>query len=491
MKKLFLLSVALLSVSCLSAQDMTSLFKVQDEKILQPAWGKIVPVCNCEDLKKLALPNTTIQSAELKADDSTCRVIAIVNNPPSNDRVTVTVALPVRKWNGRFYGIGGGGFMSGNPFFLNFPVSQGFACVTTDAGHQGGSGSFALDTVEHRLRWQEVRDFAYEGIHDMTVTGKELVKAFYGKDPAFSYFVGGSTGGRQAMMEAQRFPDDYDGIMSYFPAINWGRLLVADLWPQAVMNDEGNYVAKEKLDAVTKAVIAACDSNDGATDGVIDDPVNCKWDPKEYVGASTPAGVFTEADARVVRRIWEGAHTQDGKFLWYGMTRGTNLLDLTGTRGNPLSGNPFGISLEWVRYFLLRDPHWDIRSLTWTEFELLFNQSVDQYTEVIGTEKTDLTGFRDHGGKLIIMHGLADQLVAPQGTIEYFRKMQKTMGGPEATSKFARLFLVPGTNHSLGGAGSSPVASLDALVLWVEKGKAPDSVKTAKNKVPGRILKPF
>lgn len=305
---------------------MQSLFKLSDRNLLRPVYNEVTPVCSCEDLMKITLPNIVIKSAVLSAGDSSCRITAVIIHPPSKDQVTVSIALPVKNWNGHFYGMGGGGFLAGHPLFLGFPLPQGFAAGVTDAGHDGGSGSFALDTPEHRLRWQEICDFAYLGIHDMTVVRKELVKAFYGKPAGYSYFVGGSTGGRQAMMEAQRYPGDYDGIMSYFPAINWSRLLTADLWPQAVMNDENNYFSKAKLEAVTKAVIAAADGDDGTVDWVIDDPFNCTWDPGEFTGTLVGEEVFSEADADVVRRIWEGPRTYDGKFLWYGLTRGTNLI---------------------------------------------------------------------------------------------------------------------------------------------------------------------
>lgn len=484
---MFLLTILL--TSGLMAQDWASLFKVRDNNILKPVYGTVEPICSCEDLLKLALDNTIIESSEFNPSDSTCRVRAVVNHPPSEDRVTVYMALPVKNWNGRLYGMGGGGFMAGIPLLLNFPASQGFASVVTDAGHPGGSGSFALDTVQHRLRWQEIRDFAYQGIHDMTVVGKALAEAYYGQPAAYSYFIGGSTGGRQGMMEAQRFPDDYDGIMSYFPAINWSQLLVADLWPQVVMNDEGNYVSKAKLEAITSAVIQACDGDDGVIDGVIDDPFSCAWDPGEFTGSATGDSYFSEADAKVVRRIWEGPRTHDGRFLWYGLTRGSRLTDLAGTNGEPLSGVPFEVSFDWIRYFLLLDPQYDIRSLTWAEFELLFNQSVDQYSEVIGTDNPDLSGFRDNGGKLMIIHGLADQLVPPQGTIDYFGKMQTVMGGSEATSDFARLFLVPGTDHSLSGAGPLPSGQLDALIRWVEEEKAPDYINTQLKDKSGNMIR--
>lgn len=489
MKKSILFLISLLITVGVWGQPLLSLFTVSDESTLKPVYDNTVPVCSCEDLLKLSIPDTKIESAVFMESDSTCRVTVVVNHPPSSDRVTVYLALPVKNWNGRLCGMGGGGFMSGIPMFLGIPASQGFAAGVTDAGHVGGSGSFALDRESGRLRWQEIRDFAYQGIHDMTVVGKAVVEAYYGKPAMYSYFVGGSTGGRQAMMEAQRFPEDYDGILSYYPAINWGRLLMADLWPQAVMNDEGNYVSAAKLDAVTTAVVLASDGDDGVVDGVIDYPFNCTWDPGEFVGTTVGDEVFTEADANVVRRIWEGPHTYDGKFMWYGQTRGTRLTELAGTNGSPLTGAPFMISLEWVRYFLVLNPEWDIKSLTWAEFEQLFNQSVDQYTDVIGTEDTDLSRFRDHGGKLIIMHGLADQLVAPQGTIAYFNKMNQRMGGINVASRFARLYLVPGVDHSLFGAGPTPVGQFDALVRWVEEGRAPYRIIAELKDEEGKIIR--
>jgi hypothetical protein len=489
MKKPLLSLLTLLLTSGLMAQDLVSLFRIRDEGILEPVFGTVEPACGCGDLINLALDNTVIESARLSADGNTCRVTAVVTHPPAEDRVTVYMALPANNWNGRIYGMGGGGFMAGIPLFLTIPATQGFASVVTDAGHPGGSGSFALDTVQNRLRWQEIRDFAYQGIHDMTIVAKELTEAFYGKPAAYSYFVGGSTGGRQGMMEAQRFPGDYDGILSYFPAINWSRLVVADLWPQVVMNDEGNYVPQAKLEAVTSEVIEACDGDDGVIDGVIGDPFSCLWDPGEFTGTPVGDSYFTEADANVVLRIWEGARTHDGKFLWYGLTRGTRLTDLAGTKGDPLRGVPFDVSFEWIRYFLLNDPQYDIKSLTRAEFELLFDQSVDQYTEVIGTDNPDLSGFRDQGGKLMVIQGLADQLVPPQGTMDYFGKVQRVMGGPAAASEFARLFLVPGADHSLSGAGPLPSGQLDALIRWVEEDNAPDYIHTELKDKEGHLIK--
>lgn len=441
----------------------------------KPVYADSDPIRTPGDLYKVALPNTTIDLVEIDPEDGSCRVTATVTHPPANDRVKVWIALPMENWNGRFRGNGGGGFRGGGISSLKGPVKQGYATGATDTGHEGGRGSFALGD-DGRLNWQEIRDNAYLGIHAMTVVGKALTQAFYGKPPRYSYFVGNSTGGRQGLMEAQRYPDDYDGILSGCPAINWHRFLPADLWPQAVMFDAGNFVSKEKLEAATVAATVACDGADGVTDGVVDDPTQCAWDPQALVGTSVGDSTFTATDADVIRQIWQGARGHDGRFLWYGMTRGTDLSAVAGTTGSPLVGRPFGIALDWFRYFLLQDPQWDASTLTRAEFELLWNQSFEQYGTVIGTDDPDLSRFRDRGGKVIITHGLLDHQIPAQGSIDYYRRVRRQMGGKERTAEFARLFLMPGLDHGFRGGGPAPARErlMAAIISWVEEGKAPD-----------------
>jgi hypothetical protein len=447
----------------------------------------ITPVCSCESLTNVALPNITIDSATVDTSNRMCRVDASVTHPPSGDRVKVFIGLPLTNWNGRFRGNGGGGFLGGHPAALRGPVAQGYAAGATDTGHEGGSGSFALD-ANGRLNWQSIRDNAYLGIHDMTVVGKALTKAFYGKAPRYSYFVGSSTGGRQGLMEAQRYPEDYDGIISGCPAINWHRFIPAIFWPQAVMVSSKNFVPKAKLQAVTAAAIAACDGADGVTDGILDDPLRCAYDPKALVGTKVGDDTFTDADAEVVRKIWEGPRRQDGSFLWHGLTRDTDLFALAGTGGSPLKGRPFGIPLEWFQYFLLHDPKWDWTTITPAQFELLWQQSVDQYGDVIGTDNPDLSGFRDRGGKIIIYHGLADQLIPAEGTVDYYKRVQAQMGGAKKTAQFARLFLAPGVDHGFRGAGPTPIGVSDAIVRWVEEGKAPEKLMAEKRNASGKVI---
>src|SRR5439155_1548859 len=261
----------------------------------KPLFPDATPVCPCESLARVSLPNTTIDSAAIDSSDGSCRVTATVTHRPSGDRVRIFIGLPATNWNGRFRGTGGGGFLGGSANNLRGPVTQGYAAGATDTGHEGGSGSFALDG-NGRLNLQSIVDNAYLGIHEMTVVGKALTQAFYGKAPRYSYFMGGSTGGRQGLMEAQRYPNDYDGIVSACPAINWHRFLPADLWPQVVMLAATNFMPKSKFDSATAAAVAAYDALDGVTDGVIDDPARCVYDPKTLVGSESGGSAFTEAD---------------------------------------------------------------------------------------------------------------------------------------------------------------------------------------------------
>lgn len=454
----------------------------------KPLFPGIKPACSCEELAKVSLPDTTIDSAKLDPSNGWCRVTATVTHPPAGDRVKVFIALPVTNWNGRFQGTGGGGFLGGSPAALRGPVSQGFAAGATDTGHEGGSGKFALD-ANGRLNWQLIVDNAYLGIHDMTVVGKALTQAFYGKAARYSYFVGGSMGGRQGMMEAQRFPNDYDGIVSLCPAVHLHRFAPALLWPQVVMLATSNFVSKAKLDAATAAAVAACDASDGLIDGVIADPWQCGYDPKSMVGSKFGDETFTEADANVIRKIWEGPRGRDGMFIWYGMERGADLFAIAGTTNSPsLTGKPFSISLEWFQYFLAQDPKWDWTTLTPGRFELLWKQSVEQYGAIYGTDDPDLTRFRDRGGKVIIIHGLTDQLIPAAGSIEYYKQIQQRMGGPKQAAKFARLFLAPGVDHGFRGAGPTPIGHMEAIIRWVEQGQAPDKLMAERRDANKKLI---
>jgi feruloyl esterase len=439
------------------------------------------PVRSCESLTSVALPNTTIESAALAPNSqNVCLVTAITTHPPIGDRVRIWIAIPMSNWNGRFLGNGGGGFSGGNAGSVTAPAAAGYAAGATDTGHEGGSGSFALD-ANGRLDWQSIRNNAHVGIHEMTVTGKALTQAAYGVAPRYSYFNGCSTGGRQGLSEVQRYPQDYNGVASGAPAINWNRFHVQHAWGPVVMNAANNAVAPCKLAAATAAAIASCDTIDGVKDGVIEDPKRCSYDPKALIGTSAAdCGAFTEGDANVLRKLWEGPRRQDGTFLWYGLPRGADLNALWTSRGTPLRPVPFGISMDWFRYFLAQDPKFDGNSLTPASFERFWDQSVEQYGAVFGTDNPDLTAFRNRGGKAIVWHGWADQLISAEGTVDYYTRVQQQMGGARRTNEFIRLFMAPGVAHCGGGAGPAPTGQLEALLAWVEEGKAPESLRATR-----------
>ena len=444
------------------------------------------PVRSCESLTEVDLPDTTIESAV--SDGDACRVTAITTHPPVGDRVTIWVGLPMSGWNGRFLGTGGGGFLGGSPNGIDQPVGQGFAAGATDTGHEGASGSFALGDGD-RLNWQSIRDNAHVGIHEMTVTGKSLAETLYGEAPRYSYFSGCSTGGRQGLMEAQRYPMDYDGILSGAPAINWPKFIAAQLWGALLMNTENNPVAPCKLAAATAAAVASCDLIDGVEDGVLGDPARCYYDPHELVGTTYECGTFTDDDASIIQRIWLGPRRQDGRFLWYGMPPGADLSALSGSRGEPLQPQAFPIALDWFRYFLAQDPSFDWTTMTRDGYERFWDQSVEQYAMVIATDYPNLMPFRDRGGKLIVWHGWADQLITPYGTTYYYDRVAITMGGEPEAEEFMRLFMAPGVAHCGGGSGPMPEGQLEALIGWVENGEAPDTLPSILRDQNGQVTR--
>jgi feruloyl esterase len=439
------------------------------------------PVRSCESLASVVLPNTTIESAALDPNNpGICRITAITTHPPAGDKVKIWVGIPTTNWNGRFMGNGGGGFSGGSANGVNQPVNLGYAAGATDTGHEGASGSFALG-ADGKLNWQLIRDNGHVGIHEMTVTGKALTQAMYGVAPRFSYFNGCSTGGRQGLMEVQRYPQDYNGIVAGAPAINWPKLHVQQMWGAVLMNTENNPIAACKQTAATQAAIAFCDAIDGVTDGVIEDPMRCTFDPKTLVGTSAgECGAFTEADANLIRRLWEGPRRKDGSFLWYGLPKGADLNAIWTARGTPLQAQAFGISLEWFRYFLTQNPQFDWTTITRDGYERLFDQSVEQFGAVIGTDNPDLTEFRNRGGKAIVWHGWADQLISAEGTVDYYKRVVQEMGGAQRTSEFLRLFMAPGVGHCAGGAGPAPTGQQEALLAWVEEGRAPETLTATR-----------
>jgi hypothetical protein len=411
--------------------------------------------------------------------------VALTHTDPAGNPISVELWLP-RAWNGRFQGVGGAGYFCGIVYNALTPtapglatgVRAGYATASTDCGHPFADASFALN-ADGSLNRPLIEDFASAGMHDMAVDGKAVTAAFYGAAPRFSYFYGCSAGGRAGAMEAQRHPADFNGIVAGAPAINWTRLAPAQVWPALVMNASNDFLPACKESAFTAAAVAACDGSDGVVDGVIGDPDACRWDPHRLVGTDTPCGPITALDADVVEKIWQGPRGPRGAFLWFGLEPGASLTSLAGAA-------PFPAAVSWLGTFLRQDPTFDWRTLTFGEFDALFRQSVAEFSATIATDDPDLSAFARHGGKILLWHGLADPLIFPQGTIAYYRDVQRTT---RAAGSFARLFLAPGAAHCVSGAGPVPSDPLAALVSWVEHGTAPTAIPAALTDPTGTVLR--
>lgn len=441
------------------------------------------PVVPCAALPAtLHLTDTVVDSATEVAATSTspgyCDVQLTENNPPSNDQITIGVFLP-DDWNGMFQGLGGGGYSGGDPTEVDTSaLEEGYATGATDTGHPGSSGSFALN-ANGTLNWQLIDDFSYLGIHEMTVTAKDVIAVYYGQKPVYSYWNGCSTGGRQGYMEAQRYPTDYNGIYAGSPAINWAQFMVAQMWGEVQMNLAHDFIPECKLEAAQAAAVAQCDALDGVQDGIISDWPDCDFNAKSLIGEVTPCGTITATDANVINKMLEGPRYPDGKFMWYGEMPGTNMTGLNATTtaaDGTVSPDPFAISLQHFVYWLTQNPNYNWETMTYPQFVAFFNQSYREFNGVIGTNNPNLTAFKKAGGKLLSWVGSTDQLIYPQGVIGYYQSVLNQMGGQRNVNSFYRFFIAPGAQHCGSGAGPAPTDPFDALVNWVENGVAPTSL---------------
>jgi pimeloyl-ACP methyl ester carboxylesterase len=436
----------------------------------------------CDDLDELDLPEVTQITAELDTDGTAagqtnlpafCRVALTVQ-----PQVNIEVWLPTEAtYNERFQAVGGGGYAGSISFgAMGGALRSGYATASTDTGHSASvtpGGSFALNP-NGTLDWQLIEDFASRSLIELTNKAKALIGAYYGQDSAYSYWNGCSTGGRQGLMLAQRLPEGYDGILAGAPAINWDRFIPAELWPQVVMQQElGGPIAQCKLGVASAAAVAACDGLDGVVDGVLDDPRLCDFDPSTLVGTSTACGMFTEEDANVIEMIWAGPRAGDGSFLWYGLAKGAPLNFLAGT-------NPFPIATDHFRYWIEQDPAFDWKTLDYAGFEAGFRSSQQLFNDVIGTDDPDLTKFRKAGGRALIWHGWNDQLIFPEGAIDYYERIIRTFHSEKQVKRFARLFMAPGVFHCGGGTGPQVFDMFAALVRWVEDEEAPDEILASR-----------
>ena len=316
----------------------------------------------------------------------------------------------------------------------------------------------------------------------MTVEAKEIIKAFYGNGPRISYWNGCSTGGRQALKEAQRFLKDYDGIIAGAPANPRTHLSAWQLWiARAVLEDPISYIPTSKCPMIHKAVLDACDAVDGIKDGLINNPTRCHFSPNVLLCRATDAPTCltapqVEAATKILTPV-ENPRTGAEIYPTYepGTELGWALL-----AGGP---EPLVYALDQFRYVVFKDPNWDWRTLNF-DSDVVLADKVDNNT--INATDPNLKEFMAHGGKLLMYHGWSDPNVAPLASVNYYNSVVETMGGPARTADWIRLFMVPGMGHCEGGEGPNRFDAVSAIEQWAEKGKAPDHI-LASHTSNGRV----
>ena len=472
------------------------------------------PTRTCENLTTLKLPHATIVSAKtMKAGPTAmttflgqmtldvparCEVRGI-SRPSSDSEIGFEVWLPLNGWNGKYQQKGNGGFAGAvNRPSLVDPLRRGYAVAATDDGHDATKtpqGTFAIGHPE------KVIDFGYRAVHDTAEQAKAIATAFYGKPPTRNYFVGCSDGGREALMEAQRFPEDFDGILAGAPANDWSHLFTSFVWNELALGRER--IPVEKLPTLQRAVVAACDEADGLKDGLVSNPPACRFDPAVLAckGADSKH-CLTSTQVDTLKALYSGPRNPStGKPIFPGLvTSGTEAMPMNwplwvlGAAPGQSAHAGFGIS--YFRDVVFERPDWQLQSMDFDRDVRISNEKV---APIFNATNPDLRSFRARGGRLIQYHGWADAAIAAPTSIEYYEAVRSFMSkvpDPRSTAKsiedFYRLFMVPGMAHCSGGVGPvhfgndadygpAPAASTDperdmvtVLERWVEHGIAPD-----------------
>ena len=460
----------------------------------------------CESLASMARPGTTITTAETVTGGSFkpamggaignlpafCRVAGVLK-PSSDSEIKFEVWLPSSGWNGKFYGVGNGGF-AGSITYAGLAASlrRGFATAATDTGHEAG-GVDAKWALGHH---EKVVDFGYRAIHETTETAKAVIAAFYGDPLKKSYFSSCSNGGREALMEAQRYPADYDGIVAGAPANYWTHLLVGAAWGlQAMMSDAASYIPAAKLPAIEAAALAQCDANDGVKDGVIDNPSQCHFDPSVLACKGTESdSCLTEPQLATLKKIYSGPLDSKGRQVFPGYSPG----GAPGGNGwgGWITGAGAGKSLQsgfgtnFFKYMVFENPDWDVKT-----FSVDHDMKVadDKTAQMLNATDANLKKFKDRGGKLIVYHGWSDAAIPPQNAIDYYKSVVAKMGAKQVDA-FVRLYMVPGMQHCGGGPGPNSFGQTSevdgdaqhdvnrAVEQWVESGVAPKQIIATKYK---------
>jgi feruloyl esterase len=409
-----------------------------------------------------------------------CEVAGFVS-PAAGSRIGIVYRLPER-WNGKLLGLGGGGW-AGNvrPETAIEGLKRGYATAQTDGGHPG--------TNPWDNRWssnpEAVKDFAYRAIHEMTVTGKAVVARYYGRPQAYALYQGCSTGGRMGLMEAQRFPADYDGIIAGAPVYSL-QVQTSSLLRNQTFSAPGASFTDAQLAMVGKAAVASCDASDGLKDGLITDPQSCKWNPAVLMCKAGKAGgdCLSGAQVKALNTAYDGIRAPDGSWAAFPMSRGGEAgwsrFVRTGTAPDITGGG----GMITLKPLLFGDRLVDMNKLRADRDVAVARSSA--FAKTYEATDPDLRAFIAHGGKLILWHGQSDPGPSPVGTADYYKAVERTV--PQA-KEAVRLFFAPGVEHCGGGPGADQPDTLTALEQWIEQGQAPRTILATR--ADGSLTRPL
>ncbi len=443
----------------------------------------------CQKLAAQALDGAQVASAEIvPAGPMTTPVpasVAVTLELPTFCRVKGTAAgsigfevwLPTQGWNGRILSVGNAGFGGVQPLnSLAEGLRKGYAVSGNDTGHQGGDPAWMKDPVKVRL-------WGHQATHLVTGPTKALVAAYYGSPARYAYFEGCSTGGAQAMEEAEFYPTDYDGVVAGAPGMSYAHLMMSFLWGLKAADPPGALIPADKLQSLHAAVLAACDGDDGLKDGLISDPQACRFDLASITCKPRDAPMaqcLTPAQAQTARLIYQGPrNSATGASIYPGFAYGSE------AGWGPIQGplaKAFAIPL--LRLMVYGDPAWDGRSFDW-------DKDVAEIDRKVGPDITalspDLGAFRVHGGKLLIYQGWGDQLNGQTLPIDYRQQVIDRLASKgraahaeQDVDGFMRVFMAPGMGHCGGGPGFTTFDALSAVQAWVETGDAPDQILASR-----------
>jgi feruloyl esterase len=398
-----------------------------------------------------------------------CRIEATLK-PSSDSDIRIEVWLPASGWNGKLIESGNGAF---SPVLSYSVMAQallgGYAATSSNTGHVENSAAFAVGHPE------KIIDFGYRAVHVDAVAAKATAQAFYGKAAAKSYFEGCSTGGRQAYGAAQHFPGDFDGIVAGAPGINFTHQTAAELViVQQVHKDPSLLISRDKLRLLHAAVLEACDAQDGVKDGVIENPLHCKFDPVALQCKSNDIqACLTIGQVKLARQIYDGVRDSKGNLVFAGLPRGTEQ-----TWGNTLiRTDPMEYGVDAYRDVVLQNPSWDYLTLN---VDTDISAADAKVGAIVNNYDPDLRTYFARGGKILGYQGWSDGMNSPLNHIGYYEKVAGVMGGKNTMSNSYRLFLVPGMEHCGGGDGTSTFDLLATLDTWVTTNKAPDSIAASR-----------